>query len=143
MTGLAKRITTIIMAATLLLLTLPLSASAASTVINVSDASELNAAFSQINSNGGEFTVSLQADIAGTITVNHDDAVVTVIGNGHSLSANTTIANVYKGTLNLGDGNTADTQERRSFPRRSRYYLWQPLKIHFYLYNFRFNAKIE
>ena len=123
MTGLAKRITTIIMAATLLLLTLPLSASAASTVINVSDASELNAAFSQINSNGGEFTVSLQADIAGTITVNHDDAVVTVIGNGHSLSAKTTIANVYKGTLNLGDGNTADTQERRSFPRRSRYYL--------------------
>lgn len=83
--------------------------SAAGTVIEVRTPEELSAACSTINSNGGEYTISLQEDITGSITVNKETAVVTLVGNGHTLTQPTAVVNVIKGTLNLGDGNSALT----------------------------------
>ncbi len=83
--------------------------SAAGAVIEVSIAQQLSDACSTINSSGGEYTISLQEDITGSVMVNHENAVVTLVGNGHTLTQPKTVANVYKGTLNLDDGSSALT----------------------------------
>ena len=72
--------------------------------IVVSTKEELSSACGRINANGGEYTISLQDDIAdASVTINHKDAVVTLASNGHTLSGTTTIANISGGILHLGD----------------------------------------
>lgn len=111
MTRTSKRFICILLSVFLLIATLPItvSVSATGTVIEVSTAQQLTDACSTINSNGGEYTISLQADITGYVTVNNETAVVTLVGNGHTLTQPTAVVNVIKGTLNLGDGNSALT----------------------------------
>jgi hypothetical protein len=85
----------------------PITANAAATPINVSTAAELEAACSTINENGGEYTINLTADITGGhIEIDKSDAVVTVIGNSHTIDHSENghpVINVLNGaTLNLG-----------------------------------------
>ena len=81
------------------------------TVKYVGTADELKAACNEINTNGGNYTINLTGDIiGGQVNVTHKDAVVTVLGNGHTITATRSSA-VYienGGTVNLGveDGDT-------------------------------------
>lgn len=111
MTRTSKRLFCILLSVFLLIAALPItvSVSAAGTVIEVSTAQQLTDACSTINSNGGEYTISLQEDITGYVTVDNETAVVTLVGNGHTLTQSTAVINVLKGTLNLGDENSALT----------------------------------
>lgn len=111
MTGFTKRIATTFMTAALLLLTLPLSASAASTEYQVSSEAELRSAISEINSaESGEFTISLTGDISTSsgAAFSGENKTINIIGNGHTYSSsagkNFQISNGT--TLNLGDGTT-------------------------------------
>ena len=79
-------------------------AGASAEMMNVSNAAELAAAMATININGGEYTISLQADIESYLSLTNPTATVTLVGNGHSLSAALTACSVSGGTLNLGDG---------------------------------------
>ena len=86
----------------------PFSAFASATTIEVNTKEELEAACDTVNANGGEFIISLKADFAGHININHNDAVVTVLGNGHTLTPydpGNALAYVQRGTLNLGAEN--------------------------------------
>lgn len=79
---------------------------------NVSDAAGLTAACSAINQNGGEATINLTADISGAVAIEIDNssAIVTVIGNGHTLTSTDSAIKVDNGaTVNLGDGSSALT----------------------------------
>lgn len=86
---------------------------AAGTVKDVGSAEELSAVCTEINTNGGEYTINLTADITGgNIDINNANAVVTVIGNGNTITrpnggSAVTVSN--GATVNLGDGNTALT----------------------------------
>ena len=75
----------------------------------VGTAAELEAACNEINMNGGTYTISLTADIEeGQVEVTNSNAVVTVIGNGYTLTATKQSA-VYVAngaTVNLGNGET-------------------------------------
>ena len=92
----------------LLVSAMPLTVHAAATTHNVSSAEELSAACAEINENGGEHTINLTKDIeGGCIDIGKSDAIVTVIGNGYTLSATVSAVNVSHGaTVNLGDGNS-------------------------------------
>ena len=86
----------------LVVLTMAFGAAGASAEeMNVSNAAELVTAMATINSNGGEYTIKLQADINSYLSLTNPTATVTLVGNGHSLSAPCSISG---GTLNLGDG---------------------------------------
>lgn len=88
------------------------TANAAGTTYNVSDAAQLEAACGEINTNGGEATISLTADISGAVAINieNSSAVVTVVGNGHTLTSTDSAIKVDNGaTVNLGDGSSALT----------------------------------
>ncbi len=76
------------------------------TVIDVSTADELKAACTEINTNGGNYTINLTDDIEGyQVSITKSDAVVTVIGNGHTVSSSESAVYVANGaTVNLGDG---------------------------------------
>lgn len=102
----STRLMCILLSVFLLFAVMPITVSAAGTVINVSTPAGLSDACSTINSAGGTYTINLQADITGSVIVNHDDAVVTLVGNGHTLTQPKTVVNVYKGVLNLGDGSS-------------------------------------
>ena len=81
-------------------------------VFSVSTAQELSDACAEINnSNGGEYTISLTADITdGNIGITNSTAEVTVIGNGYSISATQQIVHVENGAkVHLGDGITSLT----------------------------------
>lgn len=97
----------VILAVALLLTALPITVYAENNIIPVSTAQELTDACSRINTNGGEYTISLTADIDGNIEITNSSAVVTVAGNGHTITASITAVDVSNGaTVNLGDGNT-------------------------------------
>lgn len=108
MKTISKRLFCTLLSVFLLLTALPLTVSAAATVINVGTATELADACSEINQNGGEYTIYLTADIpGGHIDIDKSDAVVTVIGNGHTITASIVAVDVSNGaTVNLGDGNS-------------------------------------
>ena len=87
---------------------------AEATVINVGTADQLTEAYTTINTNGGEYIINLTADIEnGYIAISNSSAVVTVYGNGHSISRNqgysaivvTDGATVYLGSEDGGDKN--------------------------------------
>ena len=102
-----KRLICIIMSLFMLLSALPLTVHAATTVIDVETAEQLTAACEEINNgSGGEYTINLTADIPdGHIDIRKSDAVVTVIGNGHIITASISAVDVSGGaTVNLGDG---------------------------------------
>lgn len=81
------------------------------TVKYVGTANELKAACNEINTNGGNYTISLTADIEGyQVSITKSDAVVTVIGNGHTVSCSESAVYIANGaTVNLGDGKSALT----------------------------------
>ena len=101
----------IILSVMMLLTALPFTVYATETVTKeVSTAEGLTAACNEINTNGGEYTISLSADISGGIDISKSNAVVTVVGNGHTLTSAGTAVAVSKGaTVNLGDGNSVLT----------------------------------
>lgn len=81
----------------------------AATIYNVSTAQELTDACADINTKGGEHIISLTDNISGgvSIDISKSDAVVTVIGNGHTVSSTGQAVCVLNGaTVNLGDGNS-------------------------------------
>ena len=85
----------------------------AATTHSVSSAEELQAVCNDINLNGGEHVIELEADISGIgahIEITNSDAVVTVKGNGHTITNSENTVYVEDGaTLNLGDGNSTLT----------------------------------
>ena len=85
------------------------AAVAESEVIDVGTADALKAACTAINKNGGNYTINITADIeTGYISVTNPNAVVTVVGNGHTITGNSIVADVENGAvLNLGDNNSA------------------------------------
>ncbi len=88
---------------------IPFSVNAAATVITVDTAQELTDACAQINNNGGEYVISLNKDISGPVSVDisNSDAVVTIIGNGHTINSTGNAVTVSNSaTVNLGDGNS-------------------------------------
>ena len=105
-----KTIISIVLTAAILLsvfAAVPFSANAAGTTYTVSTVTELNAACEAINTNGGEATISLEANIIGAIDIQKDDAVVTVVGNGHTLTSPSVdcVISAEKGAvINIGDG---------------------------------------
>ena len=103
-----KKLACMILSVFLLVSALPLTVHAVATTHNVSSAEELSAACADINENGGEHTINLTKDIeGGCIDIDNGDAIVTVIGNGYTLSATISAVNVSNGaTVNLGDGNS-------------------------------------
>ena len=103
-----KRLICIIISLFILLSALPLTVHAETTVKNVGTAEELTAACTAINENGGEYTINLTADITGGgISITNKNAVVTVVGNGHTINAHSQYVYVENGaTVNLGDGNS-------------------------------------
>lgn len=80
---------------------------------NVSTEQELSDACAEINSNGGEATISLTADISGVgacIGISKSGAKVTVIGNGHTLTAPLSAVDVSNGAkVYFGDGSSTLT----------------------------------
>lgn len=89
--------------------TVDTAGTAESEVIDVGTANELKAACTKINTNGGNYTINITADIeTGYISVTNPNAVVTVVGNGHTITGNSIVADVENGAvLNLGDNNSA------------------------------------
>lgn len=91
----------------------PFNVFAATTTYNVYTTEQLKTACSEINQNGGEATISLQADLSGTdafVGISKSGAEVTVIGNGHTLSAPTQVIDVWNGAkVYLGDGTSTLT----------------------------------
>ncbi|GEM_PF-1482236 len=81
------------------------------TVKYVGTADELKAACNEINTNGGNYTINLTDDIEGyQVSITKSDAVVTVIGNGHTVSSSESAVYIANGaTVNLGDGESALT----------------------------------
>ena len=84
---------------------------AAGTVKDVGRAEELSAVCTEINTNGGEYTIKLTADITGgNIDINNANAVVTMIGNGFGISNPAgQIVSVWNGAVILGDGQSTLT----------------------------------
>ena len=108
MQNIRKKLLSILLTIIMIVTALPMTASAEDTVtvIEVSNAEELTTACSTINENGGTYTISMKADFEGSVSINNPNAVVTLVGNGHTLSGNTNFININHGTLNLGDGKT-------------------------------------
>ena len=88
------------------------TATAEANVIDVGTAEELTAAYNTINTNGGEYIINLTADIEnGYITITNSSAVVTIYGNGHSISRNqgySAIVVTDGATVNLGSADGGD-----------------------------------
>ena len=106
MKNVRKKLLSILLTIIMIVTALPLTASAEDTVpvIEVSTAEELTAACNTINDSGGTYTISMKADFTGSVSINNPNAVVTLVGNGHTLSHLSNFVNVLSGTLNLGDG---------------------------------------
>ena len=97
----------IILSIAMLVTALPLTVYAEDSVINVSTAEQLSAACTAINNgNGGEYTINLTGDIEnGSMSITKESAVVTVIGNGKTITNNRTAVFVSDGAkVILGDG---------------------------------------
>ena len=104
-----KKLICVILSAVLLLSALPLTVHAAAKTYSVSTPQELKAAVDEINGAGaGDYIISLADDIeGGYINIDNGNAVVTIIGNGNTLSATLSAILVSNGaTVNLGDGNS-------------------------------------
>ncbi|MBQ9514924.1 MAG: hypothetical protein IJR57_02330 [Ruminococcus sp.] len=90
---------------------LPMTASAEDTVtvIEVSTAEELTAACNTINDSGGTYTIRLTDIVTGgQLEVTHANAVVTLIGNGKTISSIGTAVYVSGGaTVTPGDDQSA------------------------------------
>ena len=89
------------------------AASGNATVIDVATAGDLFNACSTINAGSGAYVINLTDDITnGYIDISNSNAVVTIVGNGHTLArpnGGTSISVSNGATVNLGDGNTALT----------------------------------
>ena len=110
MKKLSAKFLCVVLSLVVLLCALPVTVYAeGTTVIEVGSAEALVAACDTINTNGGTYTINLTGDIENAqIKVTKPDAVVTVIGNNHTIAATQTAA-VYVengATVNLGDGKT-------------------------------------
>ena len=106
-----KKLFCIIMSLFMLLSALPLTVHAVgATVHDVGTPEALSDACVAINENGGEYVINLTADITnGYIEIKNPNAVVTVIGNGHTLARPNGYTAVYVSngaTVNLGDRNS-------------------------------------
>ena len=99
---LMKRIWVYILA--LLLIMMMTSAAVGETVISVSNDADFVNAVTTINANRGEYIISLQNDIKGFLDLHNPNAVVTLVGNRHTLSHEGQVMKISKGVLNLGDG---------------------------------------
>lgn len=104
-----RKLACILLSAVMLLTVLPVTVYAeGATVIDVSTAEELTNACSTINAGSGAYVINLTDDISGgSIDISNGSAVVTVIGNGHTITASLVAVDVSNGaTVNLGDGNS-------------------------------------
>lgn len=112
-----NRLLCIILSVFLLLSALPLTVYAATDTYSVSTPQELRNAVTEINGAGaGEYTISLAADIyseiggidIGSIERDYTGTVVTIIGNGHSLTCSSgQNVQAWNGAkVILGDGET-------------------------------------
>ena len=102
----------IILSVAMLVTALPLTVYAEDSVFNVSTAEQLSAAYTTINNgNGGEYTINLTADIIdGHIDIKKSGAVVTVNGNGYTITNHRNAVYVSDGAkVILGDGNSTLT----------------------------------
>ena len=109
-----KKLICVILSAVLLLSALPLTVHAAADPYIVSTPQELRDAVTDINGKGtGDYTISLADDIyseiggidIGSIERDYTGTVVTIIGNGNTLSTHGTAVDIINGaTVNLGDG---------------------------------------
>lgn len=96
----------VLLSVAVLLAALPLTVYAESNVKSAGSAENLAAICDEINQNGGEYTIELTDDIDdGYLSITKEDAVVTLIGNGHTLFNPATAVYVSGGaTVILGDG---------------------------------------
>ena len=96
----------IILSVALLLTALPLTVFAVDGVKEAGTKEELDAICAEINQNGGTYTINLTGDIiGGQVEIKNKDAVVTVIGNGHTLYNPATAVYVENGAkVILGNG---------------------------------------
>lgn len=101
----------IILSVAMLVTALPLTVYADSKEIEVGNADELKSAYTEINTNGGEYTIKLTDDIiGGHIDITKSDAVVTVIGNGHTITNHRNAVYVSDGaTVKLSGGSSTLT----------------------------------
>ena len=115
MKKLSAKFLCVVLSLVVLLCALPVTVYAEGTnVFYVGSAEELTSVCSEINQNGGEYTINLTGDILNTNTENNEygqikitnkDAVVTVIGNGHTLYNPATAVYVENGAkVILGNG---------------------------------------
>ena len=88
----------IILSIAMLVTALPLTVYADSKEIEVGTADELKSACTEINNDGGEYTINLTDDIIdGQVDITKSDAVVTVIGNGKTSKTDRTAVYVCDG----------------------------------------------
>ena len=110
----------IILSAALLLTALPLTVYAEDSVNEkeVGTADELAAACTEITENGGEYVINLTADIiGGYIDIKKSGAVVTVNGNGHTITNYRNAVNVSGGaTVKLSGGSSTLTLQGSDDP---------------------------
>lgn len=101
----------IILSVAMLVTALPLTVYAESKVIDVYTADELTTACNEITENGGEYTINLKGNIDnGAIVIKNPGAVVTVNGNGHTITNHRYAVYVSDGaTVKLGGGNSTLT----------------------------------
>ena len=98
----------ILLSVALLFTALPLTVYAEDsvTVKDVGSATELETVCYEINTNGGEYVINLTGDIEnGSMSIKKESAVVTVIGNGHTIFTSNYAFYIENGAkVNLGDG---------------------------------------
>lgn len=111
MKKISRKFISLVLTVLLILPVIPLTVSAETTVKYVSTAEELTAACNTINEYSGadpiSYTINLTADIdKGDFTISNPNAVVTVFGNGHTISCTTfgysAIVVTDGATVNLG-----------------------------------------
>lgn len=107
MKKLSAKFLCVVLSLVVLLCALPVTVYAEETnVFYVESAEELTSVCSEINQNGGTYTINLTGDIiGGQVEIKNQDAVVTVIGNGKTISATQSAVYVSDGAkVILGDG---------------------------------------
>lgn len=112
MKKLSAKFLCVVLSFVVLLCALPVTVYAeGTTAIDVGSAEDLTAACNTINTNGGTYTINLAGDIEnGSMSITKESAVVTVNGNGHTITNHRNAVNVSNGaTVNLSGGSSTLT----------------------------------
>lgn len=110
----------IILSVAMLVTALPLTVYAEDSVTEkyVGSAAELETVCNEINTNGGKYVINLTGDIEnGSMSITKESAVVTVIGNGHTIFTSNYVFYIENGAkIILGDGESKLTVEGDNQP---------------------------